>query len=645
MPALPAPSLYALFVGIALAAGPHIPRLPIWVVGLAGGLLAWRAWAAWRKEPLPRKGLVLLLALAALIAVFMHYRTLLGRDAGVALLVVFLALKLLEMTTRRDVTVVTFLCYFLALTNFFYSQSIATAATTGATLVVLTASLVGFNAPRRRMQENFKTAASLLAQGLPLMLALFVLFPRVNGPLWGLPQDAYAGMTGLSDSMTPGAISALSQSDAIAFRVKFQDRPPERARMYWRGPVFWEFDGRTWRSGRAPASQFLTFEPQGVPVSYEVTLEPHNRTWLFALDLPGMVPRDALGTADYQILARQPVRSRVRYEMLSFLEYAATAAATPEELDYARRLPPDWNPRARSLAAQWRRESANDEAVMMRAIEHFRAQSFEYTLRPPLLGQNAVDEFLFQSKRGFCEHFSGAFTFLMRAAGVPARVVTGYQGGELNPVDEYIVVRQSDAHAWTEVWLEGRGWIRVDPTATVSPVRLESGMAAAMPAESESLPLFVRPEFSWLRDARYRWEALANRWNQWVLGYNPERQRDLLSRLGMPSPDWQKMAAALFWAVAACLAVFALVLLARRGRTDPVQSSWLAFCAKLARAGTVRRPSEGPQAFALRVARAHPQRTTIVEPIVALYIDLRYGPVPDNAGVARLRRLVREFRP
>jgi len=644
MQRLPAPSLYLLFAGMTLAAAPHLPRLPWWIALLVVGLLGWRAWVVQRSISLPRRWLILGLAFTTLAMVYLHYKTLFGRDAGVALLVIFLALKLLEMRSLRDVTVVVLLAYFLALTNFFYSQTILTGAMMTVTLVVLTTALVGFNAPRRRVRDNLKTAGVLLVQGLPVMLILFLLFPRVQGPLWGLPQDAYAGMTGLSDSMTPGNISSLSQSDAIAFRARFEGEPPPRGRLYWRGPVFWDFDGRTWRAGLGPSSQPYRFEPEGVPVQYEMTVEPHNRQWLFALDLAGQMPPNAYGTSDYQLLSRQPVRSRLRYSMHSFLEYRATAGASPAELDYARRLPPEVNPRARELAFRWRSESRREDDVVLRAVDHFRNAGMRYTLTPPLLGTDSVDDLLFVTKAGFCEHFASAFVFLMRAAGVPARVVTGYQGGELNPVDQFVVVRQSDAHAWAEVWLPSRGWVRVDPTAAVVPMRVESGLAAAVP-DTEPLPLLVRVDASWLRQVRFSWEALANRWNQWVLGYNPERQREFLHRLGMPSPDWQKMATTLFWAVGGIVTLIALFVLRRRLSKDPVQRTWLAFCAKLARAGTQRHPSEGPAAFAERAGRAHPARAGVVEAIAKLYADLRYGPQRDPEGVARLARMVREFRP
>ena len=643
MPRLPVPSLYLLFLGMTLAAAPHLPRLPWWIALLVVGLLAWRAWVVQRSIALPRRWLILGLAFTTLGMVYLHYKTIFGRDAGVALLVIFLALKLLEMRTLRDVTVVVLLAYFLALTNFFYSQTILTGALMTLTLVVLTTALVGFNAPRRRVRDNLKTGSVLLAQGLPVMLILFILFPRVQGPLWGMPQDAFAGMTGLSDTMTPGNISSLSQSDAIAFRAKFDGEPPPRGRLYWRGPVFWEFDGRTWRAGRVPSAQSYRFEPEGIPVQYEMTVEPHNRQWLFALDLAGQVPPNAYGTSDYQLLSRQPVRNRVRYTMHSFLDYRAVAGATPAELDYARQLPPEVNPRARELALRWRREAKREDDVMLRALDYFRSAGLRYTLTPPLLGANSVDELLFVTKSGFCEHFSSAFVFMMRAAGVPARVVTGYQGGELNPVDQFVVVRQSDAHAWAEVWLPSRGWVRVDPTAAVVPVRVESGLAAAVP-DTEPLSLLVRVDATWLRQLRFSWEALANRWNQWVLGYNPERQREFLNLLGMPSPDWQKMATTLFWAVGGVVTLIALFVLRRRLSKDPVQRVWLAFCAKLARAGTERRPSEGPTEFAERAGRAHPARAGMVDGVAKLYADLRYGPQRDPDGLARLARMVREFR-
>jgi transglutaminase-like putative cysteine protease len=642
-PPLPLAAALVLLAGVTLAGAPHALRLPWWVTLLAGAMLAWRSWAAWRNERLPRRWLLTVLVLCGMVAIYLNYRTIIGRDAGVALLVLFLSLKLMETRTRRDAVIVTFLCYFLALTNFFYSQTVATAALMLATVITLTASLVAVHGPQRPLREGARLAAVLLAQGVPVMVITFFLFPRVQGPMWGVPVDPFGATSGLSDSMTPGNISLLSQSDAIAFRASFDGRAPERKLLYWRGPVFWQFDGRTWRAGDAPISEFARFEPVGSPVFYTVTLEPHERQWLFALDMPARVPPGAAATGDFQLLARRPVRTRMRYEMSSFLEYRAIGGATPEELAAARALPEGFNPRAVALAQGWRREAQTDERILAAAVDWFRRTGLEYTLAPPPLGRNSIDEFLFETRRGFCEHFSSAFAVLMRAAGVPARIVTGYQGGEINPVDGYMIVRQSDAHAWVEVWLAQAGWVRVDPTAAAVPSRVEAGLAAAV-AAGDPLPFLVRPELSWLRALRFNWEALANYWNQWVVGYNLERQRELLSRLGMPSPSWEKLAMALFWLVGLLVAIFSLWMLRRAHDEDPVAKAWRRFCLKLARRGTERRASEGPRAFATRAAAEQPHVAARVGEISDLYVRLRYGPAPDPALIAALQVRVREFR-
>jgi len=632
-----------LLAGLALSAAPHASRLALWISIGAGLMFAWRLYIAWRDQPLPPRWLVLTLTLAGAVGVWFTFRTIFGRDAGVSLLVVLLSMKLLEMRSARDVSVLVFLAYFLALTNFFYSQTIPTAGLMLATVLLVTASLSGFTAPARPVRDNLRTAGTLLLQAAPLMLLLFFLFPRVQGPLWGVPQDAFAGITGLSDSMSPGTLSSLSTSDAIAFRARFDGATPPRGRLYWRGPVFWSFDGRTWRPG-PPRLQEAGFEGLGDAIEYEMTLEPHNRFWMFGLDLPARPPRNARFTGDYQLLSNTPVRARARYDLRSYINYRAIGGAEPEVLKAALQLPLGLNTRARALAQEWRRDLITDEAILKEAIDYFRNGKFLYTLEPPLLQKDFVDEFLFDTKQGFCEHFASSFAFLMRAAGIPARVVTGYQGGELNPVDGYVVVRQADAHAWTEVWMGERGWVRVDPTAAASPIRVESGIAAAVP-QNQSLPLLMRQSYDWVRSLRNNWDALANQWNQWVLGYNPDRQRDILNRMGFQNTDWQALAQMMFWSVGTALGILALWLLWRLRTADPVQKAWLAFCAKLARKGLVRAPAEGPLDYATRASAALPEQSTAVRDIARLYVELRYGREASNDAVAEFKRRVRAFRP
>jgi protein-glutamine gamma-glutamyltransferase len=631
-----------LIASLLLVIAPHTLRAPWWLTLLTLCLYGWRLYFALNRAPLPSRWLVLGVTAVAMLGVWIEYRTLFGRQPGILLLMLFSGLKLLETRSHRDAAVAGFLGYFLIVTNFLYTQTIPMAVLAGLALFLITATLIGFSAPQRAPRANLRTAGLLLAHAAPAALALFLLFPRVQGPLWGLPQDAYAGMTGLSDTMTPGNLASLAQSDAMAFRAEFQGASPPSPLRYWRGPVLWDFDGRTWSIGANYLVDFAA--PRGGRASYryEVVIEPHNRHWLFALETAATLPDGARMSYDGQLVSSSPVRERRRYQLASIIAPESQARDSDGTLRRALRLPPGANPRAAALAAQWRAESADDEQVLARAIEFLRQGRYQYTLEPALLGKEPVDDFLFNTREGFCEHFSSAFVFLMRAAGVPARVVTGYQGGELNPVDNIITVRQSDAHAWAEVFLGARGWLRVDPTAAAVPGRVESGMARAVPQNS-ALPLMMRPELEWLRGVRDRWEAVAHKWNVWVLGYNPERQRELMSFAGMRDADWRTLTAVLF----SFLGVMTLLLLAwslkRIAQPDPVQKAWRSFCQKLARRGIERAAHEGPRDYATRAARAIPAARMSILRIGALYIGLRYGAQPSANGATRLRRLVREL--
>ena len=632
-----------LIASLAFVIAPHATRAPWWLTLLTLCLYGWRVYYALNRAPLPSRWLVLAVAAVAMLGVWVEFRTLFGRQAGILLLMLFSGLKLLETRTHRDAAITAFLGFFLVITNFLYTQTIPTAAAMGIAIFFLTATLVGLSAPQRPARANLRSSALLLAHAAPAALALFVLFPRVQGPLWGLPQDAYSGMTGLSDTMSPGTLSSLALSDTIAFRAEFQKEFPAQALRYWRGPVMWDFDGRTWTVGPSFLVEFVPPRGGGASYRYEIVLEPHNRHWLFALETAASLPQGARMTYDGQLVAASPVRARMRYELGAVISPAPAEKESPGSLRRALRLPAGFNPRATALAQEWRAASRDDFEVLGRAVAFLRQSGYTYTLEPPLLGEDSIDQFLFSTKAGFCEHFSSAFAFLMRAAGIPARVVTGYQGGELNSVDSIITVRQSDAHAWTEVFIAGRGWLRVDPTAAAVPGRLEAGLARALPQTGE-LPFLMRPQLEWLRGVRERWEAMAHKWNVWVLGYNPERQRDLMASIGVRDADWRTLTATLF----AFLGAMTLVLLAwslrRLARPDPVQKAWRTFCRKLAARGVERAPSEGPRDYAARAARALPARRQSILRIGSLYIALRYGAEATAAGIEQLKRLVREFR-
>ncbi|WP_299065692.1 DUF3488 and transglutaminase-like domain-containing protein [Accumulibacter sp.] len=614
---------------------PHAEHLPPWLSALVGSALLWRAWLWYRRRPLPARWALALLVGGCVAGIAWQFHTLLGKDPGVALLVVFMALKPLEMDNRRDAMVVILLGYFLLLTHYFYSQSIPAGLWLLSTITLLTATLIRVHGGAQPVAAIARLACLLLVQALPFMLILYLLFPRVSGPLWGLPQDAYSALSGLSEQMSPGSISSLTQSGAIAFRSQFAGEVPEKADLYWRGPVFDDYDGLTWRArppAGGPARADPLIEARGQVHAYTSILEAHNQRWLLALDVPTRLPPDSRLAPTLEVLAREPLRVRSRVSFVSALDYRASVAEAAAVLQQSLALPAQFNPRTRALAAEW--QSLPPREIAEAALTKFRHEPFYYTLQPPLLGPDAMDEFLFTTRRGFCEHYASAFVFLMRAAGVPARVVAGYQGGEVNPVDGYLTVRQSDAHAWAEIWLAGQGWVRVDPTAAVAPARIEQGIAAAL-TEGEPLPVVVRIDADWLRQLRNRWEAANNSWNQWVLGYNPQRQREVLSRLGLADADWQKMTATLAVLCGTALLIVTLWTLPARRAVDPVQRAWQRYCKELARRGMARAEWEGPLAFAQRVARERPDLAELTSEAAACYAELRYG----CQGDARLGQL------
>lgn len=636
--------IYGLLACILLVSAPHAEHLPLWVSALCAMLLAWRTYLSYNAKPLPPRWLLLGITVASAAGILISFHTLFGREAGVALLILLASLKLLELRAARDATVLIYLSCFIIVTNFFYSQSIPTALMMLASLLLILTTWVHLHSGALGLKARLKIAAMLLLQAIPLTLLLFVLFPRVQGPLWGMPQDAYSS-SGLSDSMAPGTLSKLSLSQAVAFRVNFDASPPPREQMYWRGPVLWDFDGVTWTRGITVRSKLPQLDNLERPVDYTVTLEPHNKTWLFALDMPTRLSTPNIMTDDFQAQSKAPVTARIRYRVHSQLGYRANAEEVPYQLKRALMLPRELNPRARKLAAEWRASLHDDDAIIRAAIARFNREGFVYTLEPPLLGTNGVDDFLFETHKGFCEHYASSFVFLMRAAGIPARVVTGYQGGEPNAPGGYTIVRQSDAHAWAEVWLKQRGWLRIDPTAAISPERLQGGLSAAMP-DSPALPFLARRQAQWLLKIRFNLDMLNHQWNQWVLGYNAERQFAFLTRLGMEDVSWQKMAINLLIGVALLLGIIALLLLRKlyTRQTDATQELYLKFCKKLSRSGIVRAAHEGPQDFAARAARGLPQLAAAINDITTRYLNLRYAGQADTADLHALRRAVHAFK-
>jgi len=626
--------IYGLLLSILMVIAPHAEHLPLWVSGLCAGLLLWRTWLNYSGKPLPKRWLLMLVTFAGTVGIVFNYHTLFGREAGVTLLMMLAALKLMELRDTRDAMVAVYLGCFIIITNFFYSQSIPTALYILATLMVIVTTWVHLQAQSIALKPRLRIASVLLLQALPLTLILFILFPRVQGPLWGLPQDAYAS-SGLDDRMSPGSLSRLSLSEAVAFRVVYDDKPPRRDQMYWRGPVLWYFDGRTWTPGITPPPTAPAFTGLGQPIDYAVTLEPHNKHWLFALDVPEKLSIPATLTNDFQLLRKDTVNTRLRYTARSNLVYRANTDETARQIRRALQLPGQFDPRARQLAAEWRARYKDDANLVRNALAYFNKQGFVYTLDAPPLGTDSVDDFLFNTRQGFCEHYASSFVFLMRAANIPARVVTGYLGGEYNDVGNYYIVRQSDAHAWAEVWLAGQGWVRIDPTGAIAPDRVERGLSAAL-SDNTALPFMERNPPQWLRNLRFNLDAIANQWNQWVLGYDSERQFAFLTRLGMESITWQKLALNMSAGLGLVIGLFALFMLRHlfARQPDRIQATWLRVCRKLAKAGLPRSAHEGARDYAARIAVARPELADAFHDLAARYTALRYG-MPDDKDAQR----------
>jgi transglutaminase-like putative cysteine protease len=647
-----------LLAAALLVLAPHALHLPLWVSTLCAVTLAWRVVITVRGQRLPPSLVLLPLAAASMAGVWLTYNTLLGRDAGVAMLVLLVAFKMLEMRARRDLFVVVFLCFFLLLTTFFYAQGIGTALMMGVSVAVLLAAQLSFQftGALPPLGRRVWLGARTVLFALPLAALLFFVFPRIQGPLWGMPGDAMSGRTGMSNSMAPGSMASLAQSDETAFQVRFIDPPPPHALLYWRGLVLGDFDGRVWSQvahERGGAADGAAARMRGRAIRHQITLEPSGQRWLFALDLPAAPPQVAghasSVSAEQEMSAAYPIDTRVRYDAVSHPGYSLQAGA---ELAGAARwlaLPFGANPRALAAGAALRGHA--DPFQRVRAVlRGFREDTFIYTMEPPLLGRHTVDEFLFKTKAGFCEHYASAFVFLMRAAGVPSRVVTGYQGGEVNPVDGFLTVRQSDAHAWAEVWLAGRGWLRVDPTAAVAPERVQRPLARAPSRMSrfgisalDDLMNFDAGNSPLLTQLRYEWSALNNGWNQWVLNYTPERQRGVLDSFAAGLVNVKTLAA-----LAVLLALLVAAHVRRnRPRLDPVDALYSALCLQLGRLGLARAADEGPNDYRARIdsARLEPRQKDAAAQFLRLYSAYKYGAQPSDPGLAAtLKSLLTKFR-
>ncbi|MEP6882603.1 MAG: DUF3488 and transglutaminase-like domain-containing protein [Dokdonella sp.] len=637
-------NLLAATALIALAA--HVSRLPLWLSATLVLIVPWRVWSRSRSDKAIPAWIRVPMVFALVAAIFVHYGNIFGREPGSALACGLLVLKVLESEKIRDARAALSFAAFVLMSALLFDQGMGFTLLVCASLIALLAALVSLQpAPikaRRPLTRELRTGALLLAFGLPLALVAFLFVPRLSSPLWGAPGGFADARTGLSDTMSPGSMTQLLVDDTPALRVHFEGDVPPNAARYFRALVLWDFDGTTWtREGWRPQHTMETLESTGTETRYDITLEPTNRPWLVALDVPVTAPEQARMTFDRTLYAKNQIDQLRQYTVSSALNYQLAATIAPLDRRRALRLPEGFNPKTLALAQQWRTQGRDDNAIVQSALDLIHA-SFTYTLSPPLLGRNSVDDFLFNTQAGFCEHYSSAFVVLMRAAGIPARVVTGYQGGWFNALGDYLLVRQSDAHAWSEVWLEGRGWVRVDPTASVNPIRVESGAAAANGEQS------WRPG-SWLLDIRNRLDVVNRIWTQTIVQFNALRQKSLLTPIGITNAEQRDLLLVLSSVIATFLILSTLWVL-RSGTLkdgDALDRVWCGFRRRMARRGFQEKRDEGPIDYLKRLKPCLPDAESreSLEALIQRYVELRYAQTdPDAVDIQAFARKIREFK-
>ena len=642
--AIPRMSLLWLLAGLLLLILPHVVRLPVWVTVLLLACMSWRLLIFLGRLGFPGKWMKISIVMVALPLTVVQYRAQgVGLDTAVCLLILGVVFKLLEMRDRRDILIVIALSYVLAMVGFIYTQTILATVHAIVCFILITATMLSLyrDNARNTFADNGALAVRLVLQSIPLTIALFVLVPRVS-PLWSMPLPVSSSTNmGVSDEMTPGDISNLGRSSELAFRVSFDEQAPAHEALYWRGLVLDFFDGRTWRRSGATMQNFQMISrfppdfrgvPAGDPISYDVILEPTQQTWVYALPLAEVSARDMVRDRNYALITEKPITQRYRYQVRSYLEHQTDLQLSGIQRARSLQVPEgNLNPRTAALAAQLRASAATDLEYALSVLRLFREQPFYYTLTPSILGESSIDEFMFTTREGFCGHYAGSFVYLMREAGIPARVVVGYQGGEYNPFENYTMVYQYNAHAWAEVWLDGEGWVRFDPTAAVAPERITLGVESFFQdqpgfMEDAGFSMMRFRDTEWLNTLRLRLDALDYAWNRWVVSYDEQMQLQLLD-------NWfgENARQGLLISLGSAIALFFMLaawLLLRRGHAPghgPATRLYLSVLTELARNGLPRLRGEAPGDYCRRVVETRPDLAAEMQSITTLFVSLTYG--------------------
>jgi protein-glutamine gamma-glutamyltransferase len=642
---------------------PHADRLPMWVLALYVVAVVWRLQVHRGLWSFPSRWVKFALAGSGFVGVFVSYGSLIGLEPTVALLLTAFALKLVELSQRKDAYVLLFLGYFICITEFLFSQDLVITLYSVLNVTLITTALVALHQPAEHAfnRGTIRIASIMLLQAMPLMLVLFFLFPRF-APLWTVPIKSHTAKTGMSDFMKPGDVASISQSAEVAFRVKFDGEIPPKSALYWRGLVFSRLEQGIWSAlgyYDVPAKEQRPREvaTAGSPLIYSVIMEPTQQNWLYALDYARSKTPGVMHAADFRLFSLVPLEVEHMYEVNTWTDVVLEQELSDWRRKTELKLPPAGNMRTRQLSLDLRATASSDEDYVAKVLDKFRSEDFGYTLRPGTMSsQHPIDEFMFDSRKGFCEHYASAFVFMMRVAGVPARVVAGYQGGEINPVNKTVIVHQFDAHAWAEVWIEEKGWVRVDPTAAVSPQRIEFGLEEAMASEGSFLaaeplsPLRYR-SVPLLNLMRLRYDALTYRWQSWVVGFDSEQQVALL-RAFFGEINARVFIVALLGSWGLVLVPVAILLFRKRNTypQSPLDKHYRIFCDRIARLGLVRETGETPDQFATRAAQAQPRISEQLWQITRMYNELAYAMArsPDNSDADMMRKFTRavsSFRP
>jgi len=625
---------------------PHFQYIPWWSISLILILTFWRVLIILNIVPTANKLLSSVITLLLSVLVYKYSNGFSGIAAGSHLLVMMTFCKLVESESPREHMLLIILSFFIMSTNFLFSQSIPIAIYMFICLFVAIFAFININQKDARLSFNLKikTSAKIIAYAIPVMIILFVFFPRISGPLWSTKSDTTQAKTGLSDSMEPGQISNLIYSNELVFRASFKQTIPSNEQLYWRAITLWNFDGKKWETttNNETDAKIIVYK---TGYEYQITLEPSQKKWLFLLDMPYKINKGYNINPDFTARLNKPAQSLLQYSATSTPDYAMQHLLDLNNRKTALSLP-DLNPKTKQLAHRWKQNSINTEEIISKALDHFAKQNFYYTLSPPGLSrEDSVDQFLFEIRQGFCEHYASAFAVLMRSAGIPTRIVLGYLGGNFNPYNQSLSIDQSMAHAWTEVWIENKGWVRVDPTAAIAPERVEKDLATALKDQS-NIPLHLQLDLAVLQKLRLMLDAIDNKWNQWVLNYNENSQREFLKFLTGSTFNLRELSHLFIQILIALLVFSGLVYFSSslRKKIDPISEAYLIFCQKLARADCKKETHEGPQDFKQRLNERFPAQRGEINKILSLYIELKFKQMINAESANEFTKAVQHFK-